>query len=374
MKIVERGFIPKPENDERFNSITFPCIEQLPSGRWLATFKASKVKGDGEPTYAMLMWSDDKGKTWSKPVAPVSLPKTKEIPGQYRTAYTMSLGENRVLMILNWVDCSNPSLPYYDEEEETLKDTKIYYSFSEDKGETWSEPSLINALPSNEPVPLTGPPFRLKDGSIVCHFEINKAIGDRSKWVHRSAMVFSKDQGITWGDTVIVTNVPDMYYWDQRTNVMADGISIVDYFWTLDGKKNEYINIHSKISSDSGKTWSEFYDTGIYGQPGIPVSLPDGRLFTIDVNRTQNPVITVRCYPEYGSDCHEPLIVLDYRINGQDSRHVSMKDAWQEMYRFSVGHPALLRLSDEELLAYWYAGDDFDHTRIEYARILCSAV
>lgn len=371
MEIVEKGVIPKPVHDERFNSITFPCIEKLPSGRWLVSFKASKTKEDNDSTYCMLMRSDDEGKTWSDPFEPIPLPKEIKVPGQYRAGYPLSLGGNRVLMVLNWTDASNLSLPYYDEETETLKDTKIYYSFSEDGGETWCEPFLMKVLPDNEPVPLTGPPFRLKDGTLVCHFEVNKAVGDPSKWVHRSAMIFSKNQGRTWGNTVIVTNVQDMYYWDQRPNVLADGKSIVDYFRTLDGKKKRYLNIHSKISLDGGRTWSEFTDTGIYGQPGIPASLPDGRLFTIDIDRSLNPVITVRCYPGYGKPCKESLIVLDYRITGQDSKNVSMQDAWKEMYRFSVGHPSLLRLNDSELLAYWYAGKNHNNTRIEYARIKC---
>lgn len=59
------------------------------------------------------------------------------------------------------------------------------------------------------------------------------------------------------------------------------------------------------------------------------------------------------------------------RITGQDSKNVSMQDAWKEMYRFSVGHPSLLRLNDSELLAYWYAGKNHNNTRIEYARIKC---
>ena len=70
LKIIERGFIPKPMTDARFNSITFPSIEQLPSGR-CGDVQGLESKGDGAPVYSMLMWSDDRGKTWFEPFEPV---------------------------------------------------------------------------------------------------------------------------------------------------------------------------------------------------------------------------------------------------------------------------------------------------------------
>jgi hypothetical protein len=35
------------------------------------------------------------------------------------------------------------------------------------------------------------------------------------------------------------------------------------------------------FSRDGGRTWGEIWDTGIYGQPGQPVDLGDGRIATI---------------------------------------------------------------------------------------------
>lgn len=369
MKILSRGVIPKPKDDIRFNSITFPCIEKLPSGRWLVAFKASELKGDCDLVNAMLMWSDDEGQTWSEPYIPVTLPEVGGVPGQNRIAYPLSLGGKRVLLLMNWVDSSDLSKPYYDEVHESLKDTRIFYSFSEDEGMTWSEPLLMDTTPVTDPVPLTGAPFLLNDGTIVCHFEINKKNGDPSKWVHKSAMIFSYDGGRTWRDVVKVTEVPDMYYWDQRPNVLEDGKTIVNFFWTLDGKKEQYINIHLKESRDGGMTWSEFRDTGIYGQPGRPVDLMDGRLATVDINRVTGPVVTVRTGKDHGISYDESLIVYDSQLAGQDSCYVSMNKAWQEMYRYSVGHPALLRLNEKELLVYFYAGKDCDHTFVEYVRV-----
>lgn len=369
MRIIGKGSIPKPMNDKNFNSNAFPCITILPSGRWLASFKAAEKKGDCDFMHAVMTWSDDRGETWVAPFEPVALPGINGVPGQSRIMYFLSLGNDRVLMIVNWVDSSKLSEPYYDPKEETLKETRIFCCFSENNGEAWSAPELMNTYPEGDPVPLTGPPFLLKDGTIVCQFEINKAVGDTAVWVHKSAMIFSQDNGKTWGETVIVTEKPGMYYWDQRPNVMVDGRTIIDFFWTLDGAKNQYQNIHASESKDGGKSWGDIWDTGIYGQPGQPVDLGDGRLATIDINRTASPIITVRTSRNLGRTYEESLVVYERALEKQDSRNISMNDAWDEMVRFSVGHPNLTRLNDSEIVAYYYAGDHCDNTHIEFVII-----
>lgn len=369
MKITDRGFIPTPISNKNFNSSTFPCIVKLPSGRWLASLKAAEKKGDVAFMHAVMTWSDDEGKTWVTPFEPVKLPPVNNRPGQSRTLYFLSLGGTRVLMVCNWVDASDVSQPYYDPESEGLKDTRIFFCFSEDEGESWSTPQLMDTDPVYDPVPLTGPPLRLGNGTIVCQFEINKHLWDTAKWVHKSAMIFSRDGGTTWGDVTLVTNVPGMYYWDQRPNVFKDGITIVNFFWTFNGKKNQYQNVHAGLSKDGGKTWGPLWDTGIYGQPGQPVDIGVGRLATIEINRTIKPLITVRISLDKGRTYDKTLVVYDGDPEKQDSSHISMNEAWDEMMLFSVGHPNLIDLGNGEILAYYYAGKDCDHTKIEFVRL-----
>lgn len=369
MKILNKGIVPKPIGDKNFNSNAFPSIEKLPSGRWLCAFKASEKKGDCDFQNTVITWSDNEGQNWIRPFDPVKLSKIKGVPGQKRHSYLLSLGGKRVLMLSNWVDSSDLSTPYYNPENESLKDTRIFISFSEDEGETWSTPKFMNTDPIRDPVPLTGPPFILKDRTIVCQFEVNKHEWDKSKWVHRSALIFSRDGGKTWGDVVKVTEVPDMYYWDQRPNVLADGVSIVNFFWTLDGNSQQYLNIHARESLDGGKNWGELWDTGIYGQPGRPIDLGDGRLATIEIDRSVKPVITVRVSRDRGRTYDESLVVFESKLKKQDSRNISMNDAWDEMLRFSVGHPQLLNLGEGNILAYYYSGDHCDRTSIEFVKM-----
>ncbi len=368
MRIIDRGILPKPQEDFS-SSNTFPFATKLPSGRWLAAFKTSEIKGDCDSTRTVVTWSDDMGKSWTDPKVPFTLPAVNGIKGHSRLLYFLPLGGKRVLAVACWVDFSDLSTPYYDPQHETLKDTRIFFCFSENDGETWSTPKLMDTYPVGAPVPLTGPPLLRQDGTIICQFEINKAIGDDSKWIHRSAMIFSYDGGKTWRDITYVTDVPDMYYWDQQPTVMRDG-TIFSLFWTLDGKANKYLNIHASESLDGGKSWAALRDIGIYGQPGRPIDLGDGRVAIISIDRTVTPIIKVYITRDRGRTYDEELIVYEQRQTGkQDSQNISMNEAWDEMIRFSVGQPNMLNLGEGEFLAYYYAGSHHDRTSINYVRI-----
>jgi len=369
MKIIKRCAIPSFPKEAIYASKTFPTMEVLPSGRWLAGCKVADKKTDGLHKQVLLTWSDDRGDTWVPAFEPVVLPDIDGVIGQGIGHYFLALGGKSVLMMINWVDASRPDLPFYDPADESLKDTRIFYSFSEDEGESWTSPLLMDTTSMGGPVPLTGPPILLGDGSILCQFEINKYKGDPNPWIHRSAMIRSVDGGKTWVDPVLVTNYPDMYYWDQRPNVLQDGRTIVNYFWTLDGKKNEYLNIHESISSDGGRSWEPPVDTGIFGQPGRPVHLQDGRIACISIDRTSVPVITLHVKRGLGEPFGENFEIYTASLPKQDSRYISMNDAWEEMAKFSIGHPNLLYLGGNEVLAYFYGGDHHDHTEISYCLI-----
>lgn len=369
MKIIKTGIIPSFPTQGSYASKTFPAFEILPSGRWLAGCKVAEKKTDSLNKQVLMTWSDDRGDTWTPAFEPVVLPDINGVKGHGISLYFLTLGGERVLMVINWVDASRPDLPFYDPEDESLKDTRIFYSFSDDGGMTWSSPILMDTTALGGPVPLTGPPILLGDGSILCQFEINKYKSDPKPWIHRSAMIRSIDGGNTWIDPVLVTNYPDMYFWDQRPNVLQDGQTLVNYFWTLDGKKNEYLNIHESISRDSGNTWSLPVDIGIYGQPGRPIQLEDGRIVAVSIDRTTVPVINLHVKLRLDLPFSQSYEVYRAALPKQDSRYVSMNDAWEEMAKFSVGHPNLLYLGGNEVLVYFYCGDHHDHTEIAYSLI-----
>lgn len=369
MRVLDKGMIRGLPASLGLESLTFPAMEVLPSGRWLAGFRAADEKKDGRSMKAMMTWSDDRGKTWVPPFEPLLLPEINGRSGHSHSLYFLALGANRVLAVTNWVDASYPEAPFFDPHTESLKDTRIFYSFSDNGGADWCQPVLIDSTAAQGPVPLTGPPLRLSDGSLICSFEINKFREDPMPWIHRSAMLFSRDQGGSWSEMQVVTCHPGRYYWDQRPLVVVGGERVVNFFWTFDGIKSRYQNIHRSESIDGGKTWSEPEDTGIYGQPGRPVQLADGRLVLVSIDRRKFPEIHLHLSRDEGKTFYRSRRLITFEQEPQDSEYLRMDEAWEEMARYSVGHPQLLALDAWEILVYYYQGPDTDRTSIHFLRI-----
>jgi hypothetical protein len=270
------------------------------------------------------------------------------------------------------VDQSEPGLPFFNETTEGLLDTRVFFSTSNDEGATWSTLQLMNAAPFKVPTPLTGPTLVLPSGEWVCQFELNKPYLDPAPWRHCSVLMFSKDQGRSWSEHVLVTDDPELriFYWDQRPAALADG-RMFDFFWTFDRKPAVYLNIHGRESRDNGRTWSPLWDCGIPGQPAPPLSLPDGRLVLAYMDRTAAPVLKLRVSNDKGRTWppQTELILYEPDVVSQSWDKTSMQDAWAEMGKFSVGLPSTARTKEDDILVAYYAGTHTDRTGIEWVRV-----
>ena len=381
MKVIDRGIVFSGQKGTDFQSCAFPQICVLPpvssvkdrnGGRWICAFRAAPTKSASIGQRSMITFSDDEGMSWSDPVAPfIPLPVDGK-PGVFRGAALTSLGAGRVLAALAWVDHSNPSLPFFNEQTEGLLDMRIFFSSSEDEGVSWSQPVLMDTSPFNVPTPTTGPVIVLPNGNLACQLELNKHYYDMSPWRHSSVLMFSNDAGRSWPEYVLASRDPEnrIFYWDQRPNVLDDG-RVLDLFWTYDNKKSVYLNIHARQSLDNGRTWSRMWDTGVPGQPAPPASLPDGTIAMVYVDRTTSPVIKLRTSKDNGQTWPKETELVIYKSlsTSQTTDKKDMQDAWAEMGAFSVGLPATAQLAGGDVLVVYYAGQHTDHTEIQWARI-----
>jgi len=346
------------------------CV--LPGGRWLAAFRASPKKADASPQRVLLTWSDDQGKTWSPAAEPFPCRAVGGVAGAWRAGQPTALGGPRVAMVLYWVDASDPGRPFFNEETEGLLDSRIFLTLSDDAGQTWSAPRLLDTAPFTMPTPITGPILLLPNGDWALQFETNKTYHDTSVWRHQSVLMYSSDGGQTWPQFSEVAADPEarVFYWDQRPRVLADG-SLLDLFWTFDRQRSLYLNIHARVSKDCGRTWSDLWDTGVPGQPAPPASLPDGRIVMPYVDRQQTPTVKLRTSSDGGRTWPDATeLDLDDRLNRpQQHGKASMQDAWSEMAAFSVGLPTTARLPDGDVLVVYYAGPKPDHTGIYWVRL-----
>ncbi len=353
-------------------SCAFPDICVLPSGRWLAACRAAPIKAGTKGQHILLSFSDNEGKSWSEPYSPFHPQMIGSRYGLFRGGYLTSLGGNKLLAALCWVDHSNPELPFFNPQTEGILDTKIFFSLSEDDGKTWSEPELMDTSPFNCPTPLTGPVLILSDGEFACQFEINKHYYDTSVWHHFAVMMFSKDGGRTWPEYVITAEDPEnrIFYWDQRPAVLKDG-RILNLFWAYNYAESSYLNIHARESKDNGRTWSEIWDTGVSGQPARPVSLPDGRVVMVYVDRFGVPSIKMRISSDDGRTFPAETESTMYRINGsiQKKEEGSIQNAWAEMEKFSIGLPITALLHNGDILVLFYAGSETDKTDVRWVRV-----
>jgi hypothetical protein len=369
-QIVEQGTVVRGQPGTDRQSCAFPQVALLPGGRWLVACRAAPTKAATSSQSVLSSFSDDKGKTWSVPDRPFVPPDLNGVAGRFRAAGFTAVGGSRLLATLLWVDCSDPSLPYFNKETEGLLDSRILFAESADDGRTWSEPVLMDTSPFTVPTPITGPVLRFPDGELICQFETNKPYLDTAKWTHSSVMMFSRDGGRTWPRYSVVTRHSTIFYWDQRPQILRAG-RVLDLFWTYDNLNARYLNIHARESADRGRTWSELWDTGVPGQPAPVVELPDGRLVMVYVDRTTAPAIRGRLSRDGGRTwpADTQFSIYESDLGTQTRAKAAMADAWSEMGKFSVGLPATAALPDGDVLIVYYAGPATDQTSVEWARL-----
>lgn len=370
MKIIEQGIIYSGKNNPKLSSCAFPSVCQLSDGTLLASFKGAETKGPYNKTdKGMTCISTDNGKTWGEPFEQFSPPTVDGKPTTIRTLYYVEVAKDNLLAVCNAVDATMENLPYYNEKTEGLKDTYIMVSHSADGGKSWSELQRVQVMSFyNLPLPLTGAPFVTSEGRVGIQFEVNKPYYETEYWVHHSCVVYSNDGGYTWGDEVVITDNPDIYYWDQRIDTLSDG-RVVDIFWTFDRNKGDYIDIHYCESNDGGKTFSPLYDTGLVGQPGNIIDGKDGSQLAIYINRDSAPIIKLAESEDKGITWKDALTVFDFGANTKGKQNGGMNDVWAEMGAFSIGHPYIEKLNDGTALAYFYSGPSTHRTDFHYAKI-----
>jgi hypothetical protein len=367
--VIDEGVVFASEPETSRSSLAFPGVCVLPSGRWLASCRAAPQKTPTRGQHVLLSYSDDEGASWSTPAAPFEPPAIDGKTGLFRGAYLTALGEGEVLAALIWVDYSDPDADFFNEETEGLLDTHIFFSRSCDSGHTWSTPRLMDTAPFDVPTPLTGPVLLGKDGGWICQFETIKHYHDRSEWRHSSVLMFSRDEGVSWPEYSRASLVGEdkIFYWDQRPGVAPDG-SVLDFFWTYDNANATYLNIHARTFKDG--VWSEYWDTGVPGQPAPPVYLCDGRIVMVYVDRTNEPILKLRVSEDNSRTWPQSSEAVLYELKSasQIRDKNSMQDAWAEMGAYSLGLPATALLPNGDLLVVFYAGPQSDQTDVRWLR------
>ncbi|MDP6775567.1 MAG: sialidase family protein [Candidatus Latescibacteria bacterium] len=361
MDIIETGILARGEPGTQRAALTFPTVTALSDGSLLATYRAGSTK-DAEDEAVEFRRSTDSGVTWEKPYRPFPETHLHGLRGSLKLCYVTEVCPGRLIGACMWVDRETyPGKPLFDAGTEGCLPMVILMSESDDGGQSWSPLREVPMPDDIGPPSLTNPLIALPDGTLVMSIETNKQYEDASKWHQRVVTFRSADDGQTWDYAISSGEDPTgrIFNWDQRAAVSPDG-RIATFTWTYDSEEARYLNIHRRISSDGGCSWSPAEDLGIADQAGHPAVLPDGRTVLPWVDRFGSASIRARAARSIDArfDHNSEVILYAHREASTDSPTDDMGELLSDMSLWTFGLPYAEALPDGDVLVLHYAGSE----------------
>jgi BNR repeat protein len=372
MKIVETGILSRGVPGTRRAILTFPSVVALASGALLATLRAGSTKDSADETVELYR-SDDGGRIW-RMLRQFSFDGTiGSARGSLKLCYLTELAPGQLIAAAMWVDRTTyPGQPLFNPPTEGCLPMFILLATSSDEGATWSPWRVVQLPGEIGPASLTSPIVQLPDGALAMSVETNKHYHDEGQWLQRVVLIHSGDGGQTWGAPITAAQDPtgQIFNWDQRLGLAPDG-RLGAFLWTYDRQARAYLNIHRRISSDGGMTWTDAEDLGFPDQAGRPAVLPDGRVLLPWVDRFGTHAIRARLAPAIDAAFDPATEVVLYELGtsgarGQDSDSTGALLA--EMSLWTFGLPYAAALPDGDVLAVYYAGSE-TAMDIQWARV-----
>jgi len=375
MKIEARGLVydaTRRPAEERIAFFTSLAI--LDSGTILCGFEVGPSKHAPTATIRLCR-SRDGGSTW------------RELPFRFETVLdgkpgSLAAGEvvealpGRLILFATWFDRSEPDRPLFDPVTEGILHSRQLCAVSTDEGETWSAWRQVPTV-GLAGCGTTGPTIRWSDGTLAHAFESFKEFDDPRPGRHAAWLVVSRDAGESFSNPVLVAQHPEhkVYYWDQRLCSGTRPGEYIALFWTHHLGQKRDLNVHIRHASIDETTAERLpVETSIPGQIAAPLLLNDGRLLAFVVDRHRPGTMKLwasgdggRTWPE--NDCllvhtHEERAALS-----QGLENIDFKQYWEDMGKWSFGHPAIRRLPNGKVLLAHYAGTP-DAMSIHWVRVV----
>jgi hypothetical protein len=376
MHIVDRGLVydasgrPRAERIACFTSL---CITT--AGPTLAGFQVGPAKHAPTAT-VRLCRSHDAGKTWQELPAGLST-SLAGIPGSLAAGELVEVEPGRLLLFATWFDRSDPARPLFDPVTEGILHAKQVYTFSRDYGDSWSP---WNVLPTAglTGCATTGPVVQWPDGTIAYAFESFKEYDDPKPGLHAAWIKVSRDHGWTFSEPIQVAQHPDhkIFYWDQRLCPGREPGEFIALFWTHDLEQKKDLTVHLRRATlrNNRVEGPPVQATSMPGQIAAPLLLPDGRLLAFVVDRSRPGTLKLWQSDDGGVTWPEPdcLVVHTHDERAaltQGLENVDFKQYWEDMGKWSFGHPAIRLLDEKHVLLAHYAGTP-DCMSVHWARVL----
>ncbi len=352
----------------------FPSLCLLADDSILAGFQAGPAKNAATGTIRLAR-STDGGRSWDAVPCEFET-NVGGIPGSLGCAEMVEAEPGRLLLFATWWDRRDPARPLFDPVTEGLLHSRTLVAASVDGGVTWRGWQEL-PLHGLRGCSLTGPIVRWRDGTIAVPFESFREFDDPAPRHHAAWLVASHDGGRTFSEPAIAAEHPDhaVYYWDQRLCAGAEVGSFTGLFWSHDLVGKRDLTVHMRRARlHAGTTAGDPpAPLPIPGQIAAPLELADGRLLAFVVDRGRPGTMTLWSSPDGGGTWPEGERLVVYTHDeqaalSQRGAEVDFAEYWEDMGKWSFGHPVLRSLPDGRLLAAWYAGTP-DRMSIHWARI-----
>jgi hypothetical protein len=342
----------------------------LSGGAFLAGFQVGSAKH--APGSTIRLCRSEEGATWQELPARFET-RLGGVPGSFGAPEAVEVEPGRLMLFATWFDRSDPARPLFDPVTEGILHSKLLRAVSTDFGQSWS-PWEVIPTPGLTGCASTGPVVRWPDGALAYAFESFKEYDDPLPARHAAWAIAGHDGGRTFSEPLLVAQDPkrEVYYWDQRLCPAGEDGELVALFWTHDLRQKRDLNVHLlRGRLESGP--SEVRETTIPGQIAAPLLLEDGRLLAFVVDRDRPGTLKLWSSPDGGTtwpagDC---LLVHEQEERAalsQGRENIDFKQYWEDMGKWSFGHPALRPLGRGRVLLAWYAGTP-EAMSIHWARV-----
>jgi hypothetical protein len=282
----------------------------------------------------------------------------------------------QLTLYATWYDRSDPARPLFDPDTEGILHSLLLATDSTDDGQHWGPWRKISTGPLTG-CALTGPSLRWPDGSTAMPLESFKHYDEpdekfHAAWVHlidKGAMPNAKTLHQIAGDPT-----GNISYWDQRLTPLESPGEYLALFWTHDRPGQQDLDVHFQIGNAREPDLSSPQSTGISGQIAAPLALSPTHFLALVVDRNgPDPSIVLHQSTDRGEswDATKPLIIYRHREEAQvtqGAENIDYAGYWEDMGKWSFGHPALLAVDQNTVLAAYYAGTP-EHMGIHYANI-----
>lgn len=355
MKLLYSGTIyENPLPQLRARQSMFPGICRLTDGKILALHHMGQAfEAADATTFASI--SEDNGKTWGAPIRLFDK-ESEQIPLSDGCKPTQ-LPDGRIIAIGYQFERPDPDLPVGNPETGGLLPDEVFYTISNDGGETWSERIAIPTAWQNS-TEASAPIVALNDGSLATPITGFPRWDGSSAGKNCGRVLRSYDGGKTWNDDVICTEFAGdkVTCYEQRMCQLEDG-SIIVISWNENTETGERMNNHVTISYDNGKTFSKPIDTGIKGQASSVLALDGDKFLTIHAIRrdTDEPGV----YFCIASIKDGKFIPEKFERVWAPNSPILKSKHMAEIFAFmKFGQPGAVRLPDGKiLLAHWVCED-----------------